>query len=56
MKKVLCVLIQLLVIIAAVFVGYELLQHSNSYADDALGIFIPSAVMCLIYDIHKYRD
>ena len=56
MKKVLVIMIQLLVIIAAVFIGYELLQHSDSYADDAFGIFIPSAICCLIYDIHKYRD
>ena len=56
MKKVLVIALQLLIIIAAVFVGYELLQHSDSYADDIFGIFIPSMVICLIYDIHKYRD
>ena len=55
MKKFILI-IEMLLIAASLFIGYELLQHSNSYADDLFGIFIPSAVCCLIYDIHKYRD
>ena len=56
MKKFILFIIEMLIIAASLFIGYELLQHSDSYADDLFGIFIPSAVCCLIYDIHKYRD
>ena len=56
MKKFILFIIEMLVIAASLFIGYELLQHSNSYADDMLGIFIPSIVIGLIYDTHKYRD
>ena len=56
MKKFILFIVEMLIIAASLFIGYELLQHSNSYADDMLGIFIPSVVCCLIYDIHKYRD
>lgn len=56
MKKFVLFVVETLVVLASMYIGYELLQHSDSYADDAFGIFIPSAVCCLIYDIHKYRD
>ena len=56
MKKFILFIIEMLIIAASLFIGYELLQHSNSYADDLFGIFIPSAVLGLIYDIHKHRD
>ena len=56
MKKFVLLVVETLVVLASLFIGYELLQHSDSYADDVLGIFIPSAVCGLIYDIHKYRD
>ena len=56
MKKFVLFVVETLVVLASMYIGYELLQHSDSYADDAFGIFIPSVVCCLIYDIHKYRD
>ena len=56
MKKFILFIVEMLIIAASLFIGYELLQNSDSYADDVLGIFIPSAVCGLIYDIHKYRD
>ena len=56
MKKFILIIVEMLIIVTSLFIGYEILQHSDSYADDVLGIFIPSAVCCLVYDIHKYRD
>ena len=56
MKKFILFIIEMLIIAASLFIGYELLQHSDSYADDIFGISIPSIVIGLIYDIHKYRD
>ena len=56
MKKFILFIIEMFIIAASLFIGYELLQHSDSYADDVLGIFIPSIVIGLIYDIHEHRD
>ena len=56
MKKFVLFVVETLVVLASMYIGYELLQHSDSYADDVLGIFLPSIVIGLIYDIHKYRD
>ena len=56
MKKFVLFVVETLVVLASMYLGYELLQHSNSYADDMLGIFIPSIVIGLIYDVHEHRD